>query len=286
MANTLHGPFSPINVVNGVTPANATWGNLVQTQAGIALNGLNGDFWSSFILSGCTPTKDGTVANQLDIASGIAYLRMTDNSVARCDVAATTFTTSTPSTTYYLDLNPDGSWSWGTTHSGVANHQLIAQCTTDGSGNISAVTDNRGPGGHPGVPYVVGRSGKQVYGSTSQQFPLIIPAAPAEGLYRANLFFSTKNPTGGSKFICYCAFQDSFTGSSTIVYFEQQSGGTGNAGQFLTGSQTNGVGSNQAVVCTPMYFESDAGQQITISTRDPSGTPNYAVWCSVERIDS
>ena len=52
-------------------------------------------------------------------------------------------------------------------------------------------------GGHPGVPYVVGRSGKQVYGSTSQQFPLIISAAPAEGLYRANLFFSTKNPTGG-----------------------------------------------------------------------------------------
>ena len=53
------------------------------------------------------------------------------------------FVTSTPSTTYYLDLNPDGSWSFATSHSAVSNYLPICQATTNTSGNISAVTDKR-----------------------------------------------------------------------------------------------------------------------------------------------
>jgi hypothetical protein len=88
---------------------------------------------------------------------------MTDGSVGLIITAASTasqFLTATPSTTYFLDLNPDGTWSWGTSHSAVTHHLTIASVTTDGSGNISTVTDARtvdttvlsGMGGNIGVP--------------------------------------------------------------------------------------------------------------------------------------
>lgn len=144
MPNTVYGPFTATTVVNGVTPMNATLGNLMQTQAGIALNGFNGDLiGSGFVLSGITCAKDGSIANQLDVASGRAYALHSDGSVGLIVVASTTFATATINTTYYLDLNPDGTWSWGTSHSGVANYLPICSVTTDASGNIKTVTDAR-----------------------------------------------------------------------------------------------------------------------------------------------
>ncbi|HET8905477.1 MAG TPA: LamG domain-containing protein, partial [Ktedonobacterales bacterium] len=88
-------------------------------------------------------TAGTTATTQLDVASGTAYLLQSDGTNARCDVVSTNFTTVTINTTYFLDLNPDGSWSWGTSHSGVTNHLTVASVATDGSGNAVGVTDLR-----------------------------------------------------------------------------------------------------------------------------------------------
>lgn len=153
MSNTPHGPY----VVGGSTttgpyhdagPYNSGNANNAETQASVALHSLNPDLLTSgFVLSGVTSAKDGTTASQLDVASGVAYLIVSDGTLARMDVGASAAgqfsTTGHASTTMYLDLNPDGSWSWATTHSAVTNHLTIASVATDASANISTVTDAR-----------------------------------------------------------------------------------------------------------------------------------------------
>jgi hypothetical protein len=141
MANTVHGPYAPSTYTTTMTLGDAQ--NL-ETQAGVALFSLNPDLFTAFVLSGITCTKDGTTATQLDVASGYAYATQTDGTLARIDVVSDTFSTVGHATaTMYLDLNPDGSWSWGTSHSAVSNHLTICSVTTDGSANISSVTDAR-----------------------------------------------------------------------------------------------------------------------------------------------
>lgn len=100
-------------------------------------------FSSAVVVSGGVATKDGTTANILDVTAIVAYTLQSDGSYRRISNAATTFTTNVVSTTYYLDLNPDGSWWWGTAHTSQQNYLAIAQVTTDASANISAVTDER-----------------------------------------------------------------------------------------------------------------------------------------------
>lgn len=51
--------------------------------------------------------------------------------------------TVTINATYFLDLNPDGTLSWATSHSAVTNHLTLCTVTTDASANISTVTDTR-----------------------------------------------------------------------------------------------------------------------------------------------
>lgn len=164
MPNTVHGPFAPINVVNGTTPMNATWGNNAQTQAGVALASFNPDLLSPYVESGITCVKDGVTANQLDIASGRAYLTMTDGTVSRIDVVTdNTHTTSGATTTWHLYLQPDGTWYWSTSNAPQANSLHICDVATDGSGNISTVTDQRtinptmfgGIAGDPILPGVI-----------------------------------------------------------------------------------------------------------------------------------
>jgi len=57
--------------------------------------------------------------------------------------SAMNFVTSVASTTYYLDFQPDGNYSWGTAHSTQENYLPIAEATTDSAGNIITVTDKR-----------------------------------------------------------------------------------------------------------------------------------------------
>lgn len=146
MTNTVSGPYAPTNWVSGVTAANQTRMNNLELQSADALNGFNGDLLAPFLLSGMVCTKDGTTATQFDVTSGRAYLTMSDGTRGLIIAGASTpgqFTTSTPSTTYYLFLKNDGTYQWSTSSSGPANSLALCQATTDGSGNILVVTDKR-----------------------------------------------------------------------------------------------------------------------------------------------
>jgi hypothetical protein len=127
-----------------VTPGSATNFNHLETSYAQAVNSLNQDlFAAGFVYHGYVATKDGMTANQLDVTSGVAYALQSDGTTYRIALTSSTQATSSFTTTYYLDLQPDGTWSWGTSHSIQANYLPIAQVTTDGSGNISTVTDER-----------------------------------------------------------------------------------------------------------------------------------------------
>lgn len=136
-------PYTSTSWVDGSTALNQSHLNNLETQYTEATNSFEQDLFTGFVFSGLVATKDGTVANKLDVTAGVAFLKQTDNTLRRRAPASSNQTTATPSTTYYLDLNPDGTWSWATSHTGQANYLPICQVTTDGSGNILAVTDER-----------------------------------------------------------------------------------------------------------------------------------------------
>lgn len=135
--------FTPISITNGTTPVNKTWGDNAQTQYTEAINSFEQDLITAFVFSGLVATKDGSVNTQLDVTAGVAFLLQSDSTLRRRAPSSSTQTTSTPSTTYHLYLQPDGTWYWSTSNSPAANSLFIAQVTTDGSGHISTVTDER-----------------------------------------------------------------------------------------------------------------------------------------------
>lgn len=100
-------------------------------------------FTSSFVYSGLVATKDGTNAKQVDVSAGIVYILQTDGSLRRLSIAAYTAQIAFPNTTYYLDLNPDGTFSWAGTHSTQANYIPICTVTSDASSNVSTIIDSR-----------------------------------------------------------------------------------------------------------------------------------------------
>jgi hypothetical protein len=102
------------------------------------------DLFTAFVYSGGVATKDGTTASQLDVTSCVYFALQTDGTLRRRTVSTPNYsTTGNPSTTMYLDFNPDGTTSWATTHSAQANYLPIAQVTTDASANIATVADKR-----------------------------------------------------------------------------------------------------------------------------------------------
>jgi hypothetical protein len=126
------------------TPAlgNSPIGGSVATSSTPA-NAFEQDLFSPpFVYTGLIPTPVGiTSPKQMNVSAGVAFLRQADSSLGRVAPAMSTWYTAVASTTYFLDLNPDGSWSWSTSHSSFANYLTIAIVTTDGSGNISGITD-------------------------------------------------------------------------------------------------------------------------------------------------
>lgn len=161
-------PYTPTAWVNGTTPVNQTNMNHLETSYTESSLSFEPDqFTAGFILSGLVATKDGVTATQLDVTAGTAYILQADGTTRQRKLASFNETTATPSTTYYLDFNPDGTVSWGTSHSGQANYLPICQVTTDGSGNILAVTDKRtlsftlfaGAALTPSLPYLSSDTG-------------------------------------------------------------------------------------------------------------------------------
>ena len=139
------GPYTATSWVNGTTPLSQTHLNNLETQYQLATQTFEQDLFTPFVLYGMVATKDASTANQLDVTAGVAFLLQTDSTVARQSISSSSgpLTTSAHTATYYLDLNPNGTYSFATSHSGTANYLTIAQVTTDGSGNISTVTDKR-----------------------------------------------------------------------------------------------------------------------------------------------
>lgn len=135
-------PYTKTTWVEGSAPGiSAAELNRLETQYDEAVQSFPVSLFDPFVLSGCTAAVNATVANQLDFTGGTAYPKQTDNTLRKCDPANATFTTSVASTTYYLDLNPDGTLSWGTAHSAQANYMPLYEVATDASANISTVTD-------------------------------------------------------------------------------------------------------------------------------------------------
>lgn len=99
----------------------------------------------SFIQSGITTSINGTTPNQLDINSGFAILKQTDGNFEKETVSSTFVTTSVTDTTYYLYLQPDGSFYWDTNNTPLTNSVIICEVETDSSGDIvvGGITDKR-----------------------------------------------------------------------------------------------------------------------------------------------
>jgi len=115
-----------------------------QIQSNQSTNVLAADvFVSGFVLSGMNASKDLTIANQLNVAAGVCYVGQSDGTLHRFIVNTTSFTTSLASSTYYLDFQPDGAYSWGTAHSAQFGYLPIAEVATDVNGNIATVADRR-----------------------------------------------------------------------------------------------------------------------------------------------
>lgn len=100
-------------------------------------------FASGFVVSGMVASKNATVANQLDVTAGACYIQQADSGLRRFTPAAASFTTSLALATYYLDFQPDGTYSWGTAHSAQTGYLPVAEVTTDAAGAIATVTDKR-----------------------------------------------------------------------------------------------------------------------------------------------
>lgn len=137
-------PYTATSWVSGTTPLDAPEMNNLETQYTEATNSFEQDLFAAFVLSGLVATKDGTTASQLDVTTGVAFLKQTDNTLRRrAPVASTQSTVGHPSTTMYLFLQNDGTWAWQTSSTGPTNSLAVAQVTTDASANILTVTDVR-----------------------------------------------------------------------------------------------------------------------------------------------
>lgn len=139
-------PYTATVWQDNVTLGNQTRMNNLESQFLQSMTSINKDIvGAGFVLSGYTAVKDGVTANLLDVAAGRAYLVQTgsNNDLGLVALGATTQTTSTINTTYHLYLQPNGTWYWSTSNSPAANSLAICNVTTDGSGNILAVTDAR-----------------------------------------------------------------------------------------------------------------------------------------------
>ncbi len=138
-------PFTKTTFNSGAAPGiDAAVLNAIQTQYDEATQSFEKNLFQPFVLTGGICTIHGGLPKQMDVTTCTYYpVQASDSTLRRRAVLATNFTTVTASTTYFLDYNSDGTTSWGTAHSADVNALTIASVTTDGSGNISVITDTR-----------------------------------------------------------------------------------------------------------------------------------------------
>lgn len=138
-------PYSPTTWVTGGAPGiDGVKLNNLESQYSEATLSFEQDLFTSFVYSGLTSAKDGTIASQLNVAAGVAFVLQTDGTRRRRAPAGTNFSTSGhPSTTMWLFLQSDGTYAWQTSSTPPTNALSIAHATTDASSNILVVTDDR-----------------------------------------------------------------------------------------------------------------------------------------------
>src|SRR5258708_29104910 len=140
---TAQGPY--------VTSGNSTAvnANNIEAEYTEAILSIEQHLLTLFVLVGGVCTIHGGSPKQLDFTAIDAFLKQPvdasgQNTIRWRHVAAGNSTSATASSTYFLDLNPDGTMSWATSHSGTANYLPICSVTTDGSQNLLVITDARG----------------------------------------------------------------------------------------------------------------------------------------------
>jgi hypothetical protein len=139
-------PYTKTSWTSGTTPVDAPEMNNEETQYTEATLSLNPDMGIGVVLTGMTGVRDGSNLAKLDFTGGTAYVKQLDGTFRERILASDSsglYVVSVPSTTYYFDLNPDGTVSFATTHSAVTNHITIMSMTTDSSTHINVITDAR-----------------------------------------------------------------------------------------------------------------------------------------------
>jgi hypothetical protein len=305
------GPYVSHNWIVGDSGTAARLNN-IESQYLLATTTLEQDLVAPFVLSGLVSSKDGSVLNQLDVTSGVAFLIQTDGTLARQAIASSAgpLTTSSLSTTYYLDLNPNGSYSFATSHSGTTNYITIAQVNTDGSGNITTVTDARPLGlqffpgaagsltfpslatagaitnvggqataGTLGVPLIVAQA-LDVHVTTTTNQTILTFNVPVTGMYRANGHLSLNNGSSPQTILFGPSYTDPHLGTP-IAYF---SSNYAVATAPLMDGANNIVCSFVSIPTQSITIYAKGGTTISIKYQDPGGTPNDYVSAVIERL--
>jgi hypothetical protein len=283
--------------------ATATKLNNLETQYDQAIASFNREmFTTGFVVTGLTPS--GTVGTTtVNIASGTGVIVQSDSSTKRIAMTATTKTTSALSTTYYLYLQPDGTYYWSTTNSPAANSIAIATVTTNGSGQISAVTDARnlapillpnlaGTLGLPtigqigtqaasgsfGAPVIAGVAVRQHISATGTTSILIFDADET-GLYRVSLYFLPRG-VGAPVVTATYAYSDPDTGSGYFQYFA----GLNSAGSALLVLNAASCTAGVSIQPFPVMVPCMSGSSISINYTRSGSSPNDYVSAIVERL--
>lgn len=302
--------YTPTSWTNGTTPVNATNMNHLETQYTEATHSYEQFFINGFVLTGFAATKDGTTASQLDVTAGTAYLKQADGTLrSQSPTSSTQSCLGHPSTTLYLFLNNDGTWTFGTSSSGPANSLPICQVTTDASSNILTVTDVRpttitlwpaadggvaiphalkslagqASAGSFGVPVIVATPAEFHITTTTLQNPLYSFSVPAAGMYRVS--GALNKASGGNSYVYLrVAFTGFHTNAIALQTFMAVSGGLINTVMPLQGStSTNQLpDAEYGLIGSTMYVA--AGGVISIAYQDLSGTPNDYVLIIIERL--
>lgn len=119
-------------------------GVLTATGGGTATadpNTFPANLYAPFVYTGLNVAVSGTSLDTITVSYGVAYLKQADETLKKVVSYQTDFVSALANATYYLDLNPDGTMSWNTSHSTVADYLPIAEVTTDGVTNILDITD-------------------------------------------------------------------------------------------------------------------------------------------------
>lgn len=101
-----------------------------------------GFFLQNYVNTGGEVTKNVQRNDMIDVTTISAALN--NHTQYR---EGTSFLTTIPNTTYYLDFHQDGDWWWGTGHPVGASYLTVAEVTTDENGNVDTITDKAEPRG-------------------------------------------------------------------------------------------------------------------------------------------